>query len=224
MDRIPLQIQDPMMPQIFKLHAVDFGKTTILTYESELSGARRHIQPWMVESEYIVPKIAPKTPVVRQGKFECAAASLALLLGHSLFNVKSAMAYHGWGNDDRGASHRHTQEAAREFGRDLVYGGTKTILALLDDMPNCALTVQSLNYPRYTHALTWINQEIVDPNLGRADRKVWSAEWAPWTMGAFNVQILAKRPLSDDEHKHIQDVRNQGTHAQIREEILKVAA
>lgn len=138
----------------------------------------------------------PKSAITVQGKYECAAASLAMLLGEKLFTVKRAMGKFGWSNDDRGASSLVMIEAARYLGRDLLEIGKYQIEP---DMGPASLTLPSLNVEGMSHALTWNGTEILDPNWGREGRIFWGCEWNPKTLGATHALILLSKNLTDEQ-------------------------
>lgn len=138
----------------------------------------------------------PKSSVITQGKYECAAASLAMLLGENLFNTKRAMGRFGWCNDDRGAGNKVMTEAARFLGRDLIEVVGKEITASIGP---CSLTLPSLNVKGMYHAITWNGEEILDPNYGRSDRKFWGPEWGPETIGARRALVLLDKNLTNGE-------------------------
>ena len=54
------------------------------------------------------PAVGSKAPthLIPQGKYECGAAALATLLGHTLFNVKRVLGQFGWRNDFSGVSEK----------------------------------------------------------------------------------------------------------------------
>lgn len=223
MDRVPQRIVDDEDGMELVLTGVSY-EDQLLTYAH--SGHRDvaiKMTPGIVVKEFIIESRRPEGELILQGKYECAAAALAMILGHSLFQVKRAMGMHGWCNDDGGAGDEVLQKAAREFGRDLIYGGKRTIRAMGSDMPDAMVSVRSVNVPKMGHGVAWLNGEILDPNFGSLTRKFWGAEWAPWTMGASNVMILAKEPLSDKLHKDLKFIRNECTPEEIREVILELA-
>lgn len=166
---------------------------------------------------------APSIPIIKQGKFECASASLAMLLGHTHFMVKSVMGEHGWCNDFRGAGDDVLRATARAFGRDLVRAGRNTIRALDKDLPDCLATVPSLNYKGRYHGVARINGETIDPNFGHPTRKYWGADATLEEMETSNILILTREPLSDFEHRQIAGIRKYSDDALVREAILRVA-
>lgn len=168
-----------------------------LTYRLEDYKGCATLAPWMVESRFTrIGRPEPKSAIVTQGKYECAAASLAMLLGESLFHTKRAMGKHGWRNDDSGAGNKVMTEAARFLGRDLIEVVGKQITK---DIGPCSLTLPSLNVKGMYHAVTWNGSEILDPNYGRGDRKFWGPEWGPDTMGARRALVLLDKNLTNAE-------------------------
>lgn len=157
------------------------------------------IKPSQVETDFTrTGRPEPTQKIIRQGKWECAPASLAMLLGEKLFTVKRAMGKYGWKNDDSGASTKITIEAARYLGRDLINIERNEIEK---DMGPCLVSVNSLNVEGYSHSVTWTGKEILDPNCGYEGRKWWGPEWSPWTMNAFHCLVLLEGTLSNSERK-----------------------
>lgn len=156
-----------------------------------------NLTPHMIETMFTRDgRPEPQSNIVMQGRYECAAASLAMLLGENIFHVKRAMGRNGWRNDDAGASDKIMIEAARMFNRDLikVYGSE-----INSKIGPCSVTVRSMNVKGMFHAVTWNGKEILDPNWGREGRKFWGCEWAPWTMQPRGALVLLNRQLSNAE-------------------------
>lgn len=220
--KCPLTISDD--GDVFTLREVDISKKpTELVYAS-VDGELLRGRPNLIAGRFTFDRPAPKGEFIQQGKYECAAAALAMLLGHSMFMVKSVMGEVGWRNDDRGASEWVSQQAARAFGRDLVSVDWKTIHTLGNDLPAALVGVRSLNVPNMGHGLTWLNGEILDPNFGHPTRKYWGANWSPWTMGSAHSQVLAKQPLSLQVHRELKKIREKAPDDEVREAILAIAA
>lgn len=210
----------------FILSEIDHSSKGVkLTYRlKEYKNATIVLEPYAVVKMFETAIPAPQQTVVRQGKFECAAAALAQALGEELFWVKRAMGKHHWRNDDRGASHEVMQLAAQEFGKDLIVGGRKMISALEEDFPTCCVSVPSVNVSGMGHAVSWVNGEILDPNFGDPNRKFWGPNWAPWTMNATSIDVVAKRVLSLAEHRELKELRNRASKEEIKEVIWELAA
>lgn len=156
----------------------------------------------------------PKTYLVTQGKYDCAAASLAMLLGESLFNTKRAMGKVGWCNDDRGANDGIMIKACRLLGRDLIEVIGKEIGK---DIGPCSLTLPSLNIKGMYHAITWNGTEMLDPNYGRKDRKFWGTEWGPETIGARRALVLLDKNLTNAERSEYDEAVRSRNKKQINE-------
>jgi hypothetical protein len=107
---------------------------------------------------------------VRQGRWDCVAASLAMLTGHSRHTVAQSMAAHGWRNDGSGCSHALERAAARDLGFDLIPLPRRAISILGRDLPDGSATSLSLNYPGLGHSMAWRGGRLWDPNAGRAGR------------------------------------------------------
>lgn len=142
----------------------------------------------------------PKTEIVVQDKWSCAASALAMVTGEHIFFVKQAMGKCGWRNDEGGASDDVLIGAARLLGKDLIRIPRSEFS---HDMGPAIVTVESLNYKGRWHGVAWNGKEILDPNYGRPGRKWWGPEWAPWTMGAPNALILLDKRLPDYERQEI---------------------
>jgi hypothetical protein len=204
------------------LKGLNLGKNPVSVYCDKF-GEQIDLTAQEVEKHFSYDRHQVCPEIIEQGKYECGAASLAILLGHTLFQVKRVLGGLGWRNDKSGVKDIHLREAARAFGRDLILGKSRTITSLSEKMPSCIVTVPSLNYPKAYHGVAWYQNQILDPNY-KKNRKVYGPEWTPWTIGALNVLILAKQPIKDSEHKEIQEIRDKGSEEDIREAILAVAA
>lgn len=212
MERVPTKIVDPENGRVYKYSktlAYDEKNQLFLGYERD-DGNFVLNRPHEIVRNFQFDHVEPKK-MIRQGKYECAAASLALLLGHTLFNVKRVMGQNGWRNDDKGTNDKIMRATARDFGRDLVRVGPKVIGCLKDKLPPCSVTVRSLNVEGMGHALTWIDGDIVDPNYGDLKRKFWGADWAPWTVDAHSALVLADAPLTEDQEHELKCIKKNGT-------------
>lgn len=157
------------------------------------------LHPVRIEKYFeILDRPTPKAKIIKQGKYECAAASLAMLLNKPLFDVKRALVKHGWNNDNKGCTSEAMVLAAREFGIDLLPIEKKHLKPGIGPVELC---VPSLNYSGRSHAVVWNGEEILDPNYGYDDRKVYSSGWAPWTIDAQNGMLVLKKNLTDGERK-----------------------
>ncbi len=162
------------------------------------------LSPFEVEQEFTRKhRNPPDAKITVQGRYECAAAALAMLLDEQLFFVKRAMGKLGWRNDDSGAGDDISIKAARLLGRDLISLDPKEIP---ENIGPCMVTVPSLNVPGMSHAVTWNGKEILDPNWGRPGRLYWGTEWAPWTMRSQGALYLLNRVLSEDERKQVDEI------------------
>jgi hypothetical protein len=72
----------------------------------------------------------------------------------------------------------------------------------MDSLPNCILTVPSLNLKGRSHAVSWVNGELLDPNHGYAGRKTYGPDWGPFTVGASGAEILLK-PMSKIQYEDL---------------------
>lgn len=173
------------------------------------------------------PVVGSKTPteLVPQGKYECGAAALAVLLGHTLFNVKRVLGDCGWRNDFDGVTEKQLRYAARAFGRDLVwcnYGMLDTMKYELP-MPNAVITIRSLNYKKKWHGIAYYEGQVIDPNFGMAGRKYWFADADLKCIGISSASIITKRPLTDAEYSQIESLRKAKMVHSAMEHVLKVA-
>lgn len=152
--------------------------------------------------------VGSKSPseLIRQGKYECGPAALAVLLGHSLFNIKRVLGSYGWRNDYSGVGEDQLRMAAREFGRDLIYCNLDMVDVLRKDvgkLPDAVITVPSLNYPKKYHGVAYYNSEVVDPNYGDNSRKYWCADACIAQMPISGASIITKEPINDEMYEEI---------------------
>ena len=155
-----------------------------------------------VESLFkIFDRESSKTPIVTQGKYECSAASLAMVLDIPLFDVKRALGKCGWRNDDGGTTMLLDFQAARLLGHDLLWLPRSRIERYRDSIPNAMVAVESINYPGRGHAVAWVNGQILDPNTGSTGRKTYGVEWSPWTINTKAMAIKLPWRLSEVERK-----------------------
>jgi len=168
--------------------------------------------------------VGSKTPseILRQGKYECGAAALAILLGHTLFNVKRVLGSFGWRNDFSGVSETKLRLAAREFGRDLVWCNKRSMQAM-KNLPDGILTIPSLNYPKSYHGVAWFRGEIIDPNFGNEKRKYWFADADMTQIPISSASVILKEPLSDDVYKELVDLQKSKFNHTFADEVLKIA-
>jgi len=143
----------------------------------------------MVESKFNRKFKDAQADIIEQGRWECGAASLAMLLGESLWSVKRALAKVGWNNDDRGVTSDKLVLAGLNLGYQL-----KITENVKDDEP-CLVSVPSLNVANRTHAVCWNGQELLDPNIYNEKRKHYSPEWSLNALNRFDKVIRFKRKL-----------------------------
>lgn len=186
----------------YTLKEANFSEVLPLTYNVSGMNVGLCIAPRHVETQFTRTKSEPKAKIVPQGKYECAAAALAMLIGEPLFHVKRAMAKHGWRNDNKGACDLVIRKAAREFGRDLLPIKNKD---MNPEMLPSMITVPSLNLKGRSHAVTWNGEEILDPNWGYKGRKWWGTEWAPWTMKPHGGLMLLNETLTQKEREELDE-------------------
>ncbi len=220
--RAPLQITSLNSGAVLTLRGLELGTYPSIIYGYE-TGETITINPWKVARNFSYYKAPMPKECLLQGKYDCAAASLAVLLGHTLFQVKGVMGAHGWRNDRSGSTDKILRETARAFGHDLVFCGRRSILAMLDKIPPAMITIRSLNYAKGAHGVAWHDGQLIDPNYGSATRKFWGPEWAPWTVDAYSALVVSKRVLSDADHKEIEGIRKHGTDEEICEVIAGIA-
>lgn len=135
---------------------------------------------------------------VQQGKYDCVAATIAMLTDHLRYTVIQCMAAHGWCNDKRGATNKIERDTIRDLGYDLIPVPHRIIDILGRDLPDGSVTASSLNYPGYAHALAWRDGKLLDPNTGRPGRQIWSPDSDPMVAIEW-FKVLAERPLSKEE-------------------------
>jgi len=182
-----------------KWELTDFDADSDVSLEYTLVGdkAGMVISPANVETEFTRSgRPEPQSNIVVQGKWECAAASLSMLLDVKMYHVKQAMGKCGWRNDDTGANDKTMIEAARLLGRDIISLKRNEIQRGIGP---CSVTVMSLNIKNMCHAITWNGKEILDPNWGRQGRKFYGCEWAPWTLKTRGALLLLDKNLTNAE-------------------------
>jgi len=178
---------------------MNYSERLVIYSKENNGGGIRLTSPSHVELHCnIVNRQEPRVNIVRQGKYECGPAALAMLLQEPLIAVKRAYAKLGWNNDENGINDVWTLKVAKMFGRDLVYTNRPT------GKP-CLVTLKSLNVLNAQHVVTWDGQQILDPNWGYKDRKWWSTEWAPWTLPSRSFLRL----MSDSEQAEQDEFTNQ---------------
>lgn len=222
--RVPQHFMIDDMPLTF--HSISYdGKHTEVTYivEYMVKGSNKVKFEKLTMTPYDFAKhgspINPEQPsrIVRQGKYECGPAALAMILNEPFYLVKKAFSKVGWSNNSNGVTHEMDIKVARMFGRDLIEMTKPT------GKP-CIMTVPSLNLKDRWHAIAWDGKQILDPNHGYEGRKYWTPEWAPWTIGASRFMVLLDKALSDAERKEIDEwrkYRDQATIEALREAVFK---
>jgi hypothetical protein len=136
----------------------------------------------------------PKQEIIKQGKWECGPAAIAMATGHSLFNVKRLAGKAGWRNDSSGINWEASRHAYESLGFSSVYLHRSRVFQL-NEVPSAVLTVPSLNFKGRWHAVAWVNGEILDPNANYPGRKFYGPDWNPHTIGLSGAEILLK-PMS----------------------------
>lgn len=220
MTRVPyhLPLKSGLQLRATSVKLTDYGAE--VDYHLPFSNNGLILRPFQVETE---PEFhdrdkAPTQEVIVQGKWECMPAALAMCTGHSLFHVKRHMGRAGWRNDNGGAPWHAALHAVRSLGFDAIWLNSVWMYHL-KEITNCVVTVPSLNYRGRMHAVSWINGEILDPNMGRPGRKWYGREWSPWTIGATGVEVLLK-PMSSIQYHDLQTMIYRGTSSQIAEAIV----
>lgn len=141
----------------------------------------------LVESKFKRPFKSPNAKIIEQGRWECGAASLAMLLGESLWNVKRSLAKVGWNNDDRGVTSKLLVQAGYNLGYNLI------ISENVKDNEPCVAIVPSLNVIKKTHAVCWNGLELLDPNVYNSKRRHYSPDWSLNSLTRFEHVIRFKR-------------------------------
>ena len=154
--------------------------------------------------------------IVKQGKYECAVAALAQLLEKPLSEVKRAMSKTGWRNDDQGASDAQLAEAARAFGKDLVFIGRKTTNLMVSKgiLPKSVLTIDSLNYEGKYHGVSYLPERdiVIDPNYEYPDRKYLPLNTKIIELELYAASVLVDRVLTDAERWELKFIRGSTIH------------
>lgn len=217
--KAPKFIIDPQAQLKLTLtNVVKSNGKTFLTYQ--VDSRIFVLSPREVELNFYREKPPTITPVITQGKYECAASALAMLLDEKLFTVKRAMAKFHWRNDDSGANDEVLLGAARELGYDLIDFNPKKLHYLSGP---CLLTVPSLNVKKMNHAVTWTGSELLDPNTHYPNRNFWGADWSPDLIEAVGCLKLLPQTLSSSERQeydHFRKTQETTKINSIREQVL----
>lgn len=183
----------------WKLSQFDPGAEYSLLYVREKEWAGMWLTPSQVETRFTrVGRPKSKFEIVTQGKYECAAASLAMLLDESLFSVKRAMGKAHWRNDNKGAKDQVIVDAARYLGADLIHLRRDEID---EDLGPACLHISSLNMKNMGHGVAWNGKQVLDPQWGKPGKHFWGSEWAPWTMGCWGALELQTARLTEEQRK-----------------------
>lgn len=219
MERVPLQIKDQ-----HGLYNYRDSYKKILSYsvKQDSNYVGFALRPYDIENKFeIINRPAPKSKIITQSKYDCAAASLAMLINKPLYYVKQALARHGWRNDLYGCSTEMMILAARDFGIDLFPVGPKDIKPGIGP---CELCVPSLNYKGRHHAVVWDGEEILDPNYGYEGRKVYSTVWSPWTLETSGALVKMTKPLTEKERQILDKLVKRKTWGKLRDWATKFIA
>lgn len=157
------------------------------TYFGKINGANCGfvINSHKAEMNFTRKLIEPKGKYITQGKWECAPASLAMLLDVSLDLVLEALIDCGWENTEFGTTMDQLNLATKKIlNKELIFSydcrfETRSIL-----------TLPSLNVIGKSHAVFWDGKEILDPNFGFEGRKHYSPSWTVDTILKYNRIIL----------------------------------
>jgi hypothetical protein len=173
------------------------GPVGSLEYKSQALGVGAIVRPGDVETQFTRSgRPEPSSEIVRQGRWECGASALAMLLGESLWDVKRAAVAAGWNNDDRGLGTAAMIQAARILGHSIA--ATAGASASRPQV----IMLPSLNLKNSRHAVYWDGRETLDPNWGYPGRKWWGVEWSPETIGSEGPAIvrLGASPAQPDRN------------------------
>jgi hypothetical protein len=177
-----------------------------LCYQTEDKYTSILLRPFMVEKNYQRNKVKPSQNIIPQGRYECAASALAMLVDEKLFHVKRALSKFGWGNDDKGASDEMIIQAGRSLGFDFIELEAKEVS---NKTGPTLLTLKSLNMNKMNHALAWTGKEILDPNFNNPERYSWGCEWSPDSLEFLGGLKLLTYNLSPSERKDYDQLRKQ---------------
>lgn len=154
------------------------------SYRVPKLGVRCGVHPSKIETEFSKSKRPePNSKIITQGRWECGAASLAMFIDESLWDVKRALVHSGWNNDDNGVNCKQLVEAALKLGHNLEIRNELSL-------DPCLLTIKSLNVAGMFHSLCWNGSELLDPNWGNLKRFTYGPEWSPLTLPFLNRSIV----------------------------------
>ena len=138
-----------------------------------------------IEEKFKRDIVEPKSnQLITQGTWECAAASLSMLINIPFKDVKDCLTSLGWQNDEEG------------LGIDSMTVATKILInkTLTSSFENfydpSILTVPSINLKGRSHAVFWDGKELLDPQFHNENKKHYSPLWTPDTLFFKNRLFL----------------------------------
>jgi hypothetical protein len=139
-----------------------------------------------IESDFVREIIEPQSSIITQGTYECAVASLAMLLNIPLNDVKQCLYSLGWANDEAGTSLELLEKTAQILAnKELI-----EIDEITDYSKPCMLIVPSINIKGFRHAIVWNGKEILDPQFHNENKKHYSPLWTPDTLFVKRIVTL----------------------------------
>jgi hypothetical protein len=182
------------------------SKENSITYECDGENTFRFIIPvFLLERDFTKElRPEPSQNIIKQGRWECAPASLAMLLDESLWDIKRALVHSGWNNDDYGCSTEQMIKASSLLGHE-VYETKEA-----GNHPQ-VISLRSLNVKRSSHAIYWNGKEMLDPNWGFKGRLWWGCDWGPDVLNPSGKSLVKadsgclkwERTFSRTSLKHI---------------------
>jgi hypothetical protein len=156
-----------------------------LTYFTEDSPTGVMLKPSQIETNFTrIGRPEPISEIIKQGRWECGLASLAMIIQAPLWDVKRAASHCGWNNDDKGITNKQLLKTSKLLGREVYFTNEATI-----NTPQLIL-LKSLNVEGSGHVVYWNGFETLDPNWGFPERKWWGCEWSPELIDENNLVLV----------------------------------
>ena len=162
----------------------------IYIYRQKVNGISICLSPSQIEKwDWFDPlkRPEPLSTITQQGFNECALASLSMLTGVSLDEMRAVFLSLGWEAED-GAYFNQYKKALHQLGFNSL---------LHDKFPNlpCVFTVKSLNVKTKRHSLYWDGSQVLDPQYNSPQYKWYGPDWGPEEIGGYDFITITKRRI-----------------------------
>jgi hypothetical protein len=122
---------------------------------------------------------------LKQGYFECAVASIAMLTHLSLEQVRRACKKFNW-VEGQGLSRDQIKKVLNSLGYSSM------VSSFCPHEP-CIFSVESLNLPNAFHCLYFDGKQIIDPQYGNLKVYWYATDWSPEAIGGFDFITISRR-------------------------------